>query len=69
MIEEKFSIQNHISIRVFTNYNVEITIRRKKFTLKTGKIFPICITGGWFEEYTYMQLKPLNFTELFMIYE
>lgn len=57
----KFSIQkNHISIEFFTNYNVEITIEEKEFTFENWKDFPIYITGGWFEEYTYMQLKPLE---------
>lgn len=57
----KFSIQkNHISIEFFTNYNVEITIEGKEFTFENWKDFPIYITGGWFEEYTYMQLKPLE---------
>jgi len=57
----KFSIQkNNISIIFFSNYNVEITIEGKKFSFENWKDFPIYITGGWFEEYTYMKLKPLE---------
>ncbi len=55
-----FSVQNNnISINFFSNYNVEITIERREFTFENWKDFPVYITGGWFEEYTYMQLKPL----------
>jgi len=57
----KFSIQrNSIRINFFPNYNVEITIEDKVFTFENWKDFPVYITGGWFEEYTYLQLKPLE---------
>lgn len=55
---KNFSIQkNNISIEFFSDYNVDIIIEEKKFSFKNWKDFPVYITGGWFEEYTYMQLK------------
>jgi hypothetical protein len=57
----KFSIQkNNISIDFFSNYDVKIVIEGKEFTFANWKDFPVYITGGWFEEYTYMQLKSLE---------
>ena len=57
----KFSIQkNNISIDFFPNYDVKIVIEGKEFTFANWKDFPVYITGGWFEEYTYMQLKSLE---------
>jgi len=57
----KFSIQkNNISIDFSSNYNVQIVIEGKEFTFTNWKDFPVYITGAWFEEYTYIQLKPLE---------
>ena len=54
-----FSIEkNSIRINFLSNYNVEISIENKVFTFENWKDFPIYITGGWFEEYIYMQIKP-----------
>ncbi len=55
-----FSIQkNNINIKFSSNYDVELKIEDKTFTFTNWKDFPVYITGGWFEEYTYMQLQPL----------
>lgn len=58
---------NHISIEFFSNYNVVITIEGKDFAFKNWKDFPVYITGGWFEEYIYMQLK--TFQDSGIIYD
>ena len=54
-----FFQKSNISIRFSEDYNVEITIDDESFSFTNWKDFPIYITGGWFEEYTYMQFQPL----------
>ena len=57
---KSFSIKrNNISIKFSSNYDVELEIEDKTFTFTSWRDFPVYITGGWFEEYTYMQFQPL----------
>ncbi|EDZ63474.1 hypothetical protein SMGD1_2036 [Sulfurimonas gotlandica GD1] len=57
---QKFSIQkNTIQIQYTKDYDVTIKIGNKVFTFSNWRDFPVYITGGWFEEYVYIQFKPL----------
>jgi len=65
---KKFSIKkNDINIDFNSNGNVSISIDKQYFSFSGWIDFPVYITGGWFEEYTYMQLKP--FVENGTIYD
>lgn len=57
---QKFSIyKNNIHIEYTKNYDVTIKIENKAFTFSNWRDFPVYITGGWFEEYIYIQFEPL----------
>ena len=57
---QKFSIQkNNIYIEYTKDYDVTIKMENEVFSFSNWRDFPIYITGGWFEEYVYIQFEPL----------
>jgi len=58
--KKNFSIyKNNIQIEYTKDYDVTIEIENKIFTFSNWRDFPVYITGGWFEEYIYIQFEPL----------
>lgn len=55
---QDFSIKKENIKIEYTKYCTAIQIENKKFTFSNWIDFPIFITGGWFEEYMYMQFEP-----------
>jgi len=65
---KSFSInRNNININFSSNGNVTIAIDNEYFSFSGWIDFPVYISGGWFEEYVYMQLKP--FVDKGIIYD
>jgi hypothetical protein len=55
-----FEISNkYVKARLYEDKKAEITIGGEKFTRKDWPDFAKYLSGGWFEEFTYLQLRPL----------